>query len=37
MPIITKDSKNYRNKESELNNSIYISRAIAGDKILKDA
>jgi hypothetical protein len=37
MPIATKDSKNRRNKESELNNSVYISRAMAGDKKLKDA
>jgi hypothetical protein len=35
--ITTKDSKNHRNKESKLNNSIYISRATAGDKTLKNA
>jgi hypothetical protein len=36
MPIITKDSENRCNKESKLNNSIYISRAIVGDKTLKN-
>jgi hypothetical protein len=35
--IITKNSKNYYNKKSKLNNSIYISRTIIKDKILKDA
>jgi hypothetical protein len=35
--ITTKDSKNRHNKESELNNSIYINRAMTGDKTLKDA
>jgi len=37
MLIATKDSKNRYNKESKLNNSIYVSRAIAGNKTLKDA
>jgi hypothetical protein len=35
--IATNNSENRRNKEGELNNSIYISRAMAGDKILKNA
>jgi hypothetical protein len=35
--IATKDSKNHYNKESELDNSIYINRAAIGDKTLKDA
>jgi hypothetical protein len=37
MLITTKDSENRHNKENELNNSIYINRAIMGDKTLKDA
>jgi hypothetical protein len=37
MLIITKDSKNRCNKESKLNNSIYINKAIIRDKKLKDA
>jgi hypothetical protein len=37
MLIATKDSKNRRNNESELDDSVYISRAAAGDKTLKDA
>jgi hypothetical protein len=35
--IIIKDSKNRCNKKSELNNSIYIDKATAGDKMLKNA
>jgi hypothetical protein len=37
MLIATKDSENRPNEESELDDSIYISRAAAGDKTLKDA
>jgi hypothetical protein len=37
MLITTNNSENRCNKESELNNSVYISKAIAGEKILKDA
>ena len=37
MPIATKDSENHRNEESELNDSVYINRATAGDETLKDA
>jgi hypothetical protein len=36
IPITTKDSENRHNEESELDNSIYIGRATAGDKTLKD-
>jgi len=35
--IATKDSENRRNKESKLNNSVYVNRAAVGDKTLKDA
>jgi hypothetical protein len=34
--IATNNSENCHNKEGELNNSIYINRVIAGDKILKN-
>jgi len=37
MLIAIKDSENRLNKESELNNSVYINKATAGDKTLKDA
>jgi hypothetical protein len=37
MLIATNDSENRRNEEGELNNSVYISRAAAGDKTLKNA
>lgn len=37
MPIATNNSKNRHNEEGELNNSIYISRAAARDKTLKNA
>jgi len=37
MLIATNNSKNYYNKEGKLNNSIYISKGIAGDKTLKNA
>jgi hypothetical protein len=37
MLIATKDSRNRRNEESELNNGLYVSRAAVGDKTLKDA
>ena len=37
MPIAINNSKNHYNKESKLNDSIYISRAIVGEKTLKDA
>jgi hypothetical protein len=37
MPIATNNSENRRNEESELDNSVYISRAAAGEKTLKDA
>ena len=37
MLIATNNSKNRRNEEGEVNNSIYVSKAIAGDKILKNA
>jgi hypothetical protein len=37
MPIATNNSKNYCNKESKLNNGIYINRAAVGEKTLKDA
>jgi hypothetical protein len=37
IPIATNNSKNRRNEKGELDNSIYISRATAGDKILKNA
>ena len=37
MPIATKDSENRRNEESEHNNSVYVSSAMAGEKTLKDA
>jgi len=36
IPITTKNSKNRFNKKNKLNNSIYISRTIAKDKILKN-
>jgi hypothetical protein len=35
--IATNNSENCHNKESELNDSVYISRATAGEKTLKDA
>jgi hypothetical protein len=35
--IATNDSENRRNEEGELNNSVYISRAAARDKTLKNA
>jgi hypothetical protein len=35
--ITINNSENRYNKESELNNNIYINKAIAGEKILKDA
>jgi hypothetical protein len=37
MLIATNNSKNRRNEEGKLNNSAYISKAIARDKILKNA
>jgi hypothetical protein len=37
MLIATKVSENRHNEEGELNNSVYISKAMAGDKTLKDA
>jgi hypothetical protein len=37
MLITINNSENYYNKESELNNGIYINRAIVGEKTLKDA
>jgi hypothetical protein len=37
MLIATKDSENRRNEESELNDSVYVSRATVGDETLKDA
>jgi hypothetical protein len=37
MLIATNDSENRRNEEGELNNSVYVSRATAGDKTLKNA
>jgi hypothetical protein len=37
MPIATNNSENRRNEEGELNNSIYVNKAAAGDKTLKDA
>jgi len=37
MLIATNNSKNRRNKEGKLNNSVYVSKAIAGDKTLKNA
>jgi hypothetical protein len=37
MPIATKDSENRPNEESELDDSVYVSRAAAGDERLKDA
>jgi hypothetical protein len=36
MPITTKDSENRHNEESELDDSVYVGRATAGDKTLKD-
>ena len=35
--IAIKDSKNRLNEESELDDSVYINKATAGDKTLKDA
>jgi len=37
MLIATNNSENRRNKEGELNNSVYVNKAIARDKILKNA
>jgi hypothetical protein len=37
MLIATNNSKNRRNKESELDDGIYVGRAAAGEKTLKDA
>ena len=37
MLITTNNSENRCNKESELNNSVYVSRAAARDKTLKNA
>jgi hypothetical protein len=37
IPIATNNSENRYNEEGELDNSVYISRATAGDKILKNA
>jgi len=37
MLIATNNSKNRCNEEGELNNSVHVSRAIAGDKTLKNA
>jgi hypothetical protein len=37
MLIAINNSENYYNKEGELNNSIYINKAIIGNKTLKDA
>ena len=37
MPIAINNNKNRYNKESELNNGVYINRATAGEKTLKDA
>jgi hypothetical protein len=37
MPIATNDSENRRNEEGELDDSVYVGRAAAGDKTLKDA
>jgi hypothetical protein len=37
MPIAINNNKNRHNKESELNNGVYIDRATAGEKTLKDA
>jgi hypothetical protein len=36
MLIAINNNKNRRNKEGKLNNNIYISKAIARDKTLKD-
>jgi hypothetical protein len=36
MPIATNNSENGRNEESKLDDSIYINRAMAGEKILKN-
>lgn len=37
MPIATNDSENRRNEEGELDDSVYVGRAAAGDETLKDA
>jgi hypothetical protein len=37
MPITTNNSENRYNKESELNNSIYVNKGAAGNKTLKNA
>jgi hypothetical protein len=37
MLIATKDSENRRSEEGELDDSVYVSRAAAGDRTLKDA
>jgi hypothetical protein len=37
MPIATNDSENRRNEESELDDSVYVGRAAAGEKTLKGA
>ncbi|CZR58385.1 uncharacterized protein PAC_08277 [Phialocephala subalpina] len=37
MPIATNDSENRRHEEGELDDSVCVSRAAAGDKTLKDA
>jgi hypothetical protein len=37
MPIATNNSENCHNKEGELDNSIYVNKAIARDKTLKNA
>jgi hypothetical protein len=36
MPITTNNSKNHYNKKDKLDNSIYISRTVTGNEILKD-
>jgi hypothetical protein len=37
MLIATNNSKNRRNEESKLDNSVYVNKATAGEKTLKDA
>jgi hypothetical protein len=37
IPIATNDRENRHNEEGELDDSVYVGRAAAGDKTLKDA
>jgi hypothetical protein len=37
MLIATNNSENRRNEEGKLDNSVYVNKAIAGDKTLKNA